>query len=240
MFLRRVLLTEDDASIRRFVELALEDLPIELVQAASVAQSLQRLREAGPFRLLITDLMLPDGSGMQLLQALAADPALRAGARVAVFSAGLSADRRAELDGLGVDEVIAKPASVGQLIDCVQRALGEAPGALEGRAATDDLRRAAVERYFAGDQGLYAAFRASCERQFVLDRRAGDAAMALNDLAAVRRLAHSLKTVLLTLGHEAESAWARQLETDAAGGDTEQVRGGWGRLALALDRLASP
>jgi DNA-binding response OmpR family regulator len=35
--LPRVLLVEDDASIRRFVQLALEDSGVELVQAGSLA-----------------------------------------------------------------------------------------------------------------------------------------------------------------------------------------------------------
>ena len=240
MVAARVLLTEDDASIRRFVELALEDEAIELVQAATVAQSLQRLRDTGPFRLLITDLMLPDGSGVHLLQALSTEPSLRAGARVAVFSAGLSADRRAELDGLGVDEVIAKPASVVQLVACVRRALDAIP-ALPGSVGVEPAgQQAAVDRYFAGDRELYDAYRASCQRQFALDRRDGDAALATGDTAALRRLAHSLKTVLLTLGHEAESASARQLEADAAGGFADRLPAGWTQLARALDRLAVP
>lgn len=233
----RVLLIEDDASIRRFVELALDELPIELLQAATVAQARQLLREAGPFRLLITDLMLPDGSGQQLLQTLQAEPALRAGARVAVFSAGLSAERRAELERLGVDEVIAKPASVGQLVHCVEAALSASAAAPPEPA---DPQTTAVAHYFAGDQALYDTYRASCLRQFANDRRAGDTALAAADTPAIRRLAHSLKTVLQTLGHDAESALARQLESDAADGRADAVQQGWSRLGLALDQLVAP
>lgn len=232
-----MLLVEDDASIRRFVELALDEQPIELLQAASVARADQLLRQAGPFRLLITDLMLPDGSGQQLLQTLRAEPALRAGARVAVFSAGLSAERRAELERLGVDEVIAKPASLAQLVHCVESALSTPAAA---QPAPADPQAAAVTHYFGGDQVLYDTYRASCLRQFVNDRRAGDAALAAGDTPALRRLAHSLKTVLQTLGHDAESAHAGQLESDAADGRAEAVRQGWARLGPALDRLAQP
>ena len=236
----RVLLVEDDSSIRRFVELAWEDQPIDLRQAATVAESLELLRRANPFRLVITDLMLPDGSGLQVLQALASEPGLRADARVAVFSAGLSAERRAELDGLGVDEVIAKPASLGQLVACLERALkAEAGRAAAGAGVSDDALALAVERYFAGDRGLYDSYRASCLRQFGVDRRTGDAALAGGDLQALRRLAHSLKTVLLTLGHEADSTLARQLESDAAEGLRGPAGEGWARLADKLDRLAA-
>lgn len=235
-----MLLIEDDASIRRFVELALEDEPIALHQAATVADALDQLRTQGAFRLVVTDLMLPDGSGQQVLQAMADEPALRAGARVAVFSAGLSAETRTRLDTLGVDEVIAKPASLAQLLQCLQRALAGTPATTPPTAdATPDPARLAVDRYFAGDHALYAAYRDSCRRQFVHDRRAGDTALAAGDNAALRRLAHSLKTVLQTLGHEHDSAVARQLEHDAADGRSEPARAGWARLGPALDRLSA-
>ncbi len=239
----RVLLIEDDASIQRFVELALEDEPVTLHPAPTVADALAQLRTQGPFRLIVTDLMLPDGSGQQVLQALAAEPGLRAGARVAVFSAGLSAETRARLDTLGVDEVIAKPASLAQLLQCLQRALAAAPDAATAIAAIDrvapDPAARAIDHYFAGDQALYAAYRDSCRRQFAHDRRAGDAALAAGDHAGLRRLAHSLKTVLQTLGHDDDSAVARQLEHDASDGRTEAALQGWARLGQALDRLSA-
>ena len=59
--LSRVLLVEDDPSIRRFVQLALEDSEVELVQAGSLAAAINALR-TGPSVLILCDLMLPDGS----------------------------------------------------------------------------------------------------------------------------------------------------------------------------------
>jgi HPt (histidine-containing phosphotransfer) domain-containing protein len=97
----------------------------------------------------------------------------------------------------------------------------------------------AIDHYFAGDQALYAAYRDSCRRQFAHDRRAGDAALAAGDHAGLRRLAHSLKTVLQTLGHDDDSAVARQLEHDASDGRTEAAHQGWARLGQALDRLSA-
>jgi CheY-like chemotaxis protein/HPt (histidine-containing phosphotransfer) domain-containing protein len=231
----RVLVVEDDPSIRRFIALALEDEPLELAEAASVAQALQQLRGQGPFRLVFTDLMLPDGSGLQVLQTLADEPALRAGAHVVVFSAGLSAETRQRLSALGVDEIIAKPAGVRDLLGAAQRALSaQAPAP----AAPADPTQ--VARYFAGNQALFDAYRQSCQRQFALDRHSGDAALAAADWPALRRLAHSLKSVLQTLGHDAASAQARQLEADAAQAQPDAARRGWTQLAATLDRLAQP
>jgi CheY-like chemotaxis protein len=238
----RVLVIEDDPSIRRFIELTLEDEPIELRQAESVAQGLAALRAHGPFRLVMTDLMLPDGSGQQVLQLLQHDAALRAGARLAVFSAGLSAETRQQLAALGVDEVISKPAGVAQLLHCVQRALDAGPAEAPVPAADPepDPEALAVDLYFAGNRPLYETYRDSCRRQFVLDRQAGDAAVQAADWPALRRLAHSLKSVLQTLGHGADSAIARTLEADAAEGRTDAARAGWQQLGAALDRLALP
>lgn len=234
----RVLLIEDDSSIRRYVELAWDDQPIELLHAPSLRQALEMVRHAGPFRLIITDLMLPDGSGIQLLQSLASEPALRAGAYLAVFSAGLSAERRRELSGLGVDEVIAKPATLADLLGALERGLAVRPPPRPGGAEAGKSGSAAVARYFAGDLDLYTAYRAQCLRQFPLDRQAGDLALATGDLATVRRLTHSLKTVLQTLGHDEESSLARELEVNAADGRPDRVMDGWRELARALDRLA--
>jgi CheY-like chemotaxis protein len=85
----RVVCVDDDASIRRFVELALEDLPVELLTCADATTARELLRQ-GPVALLITDLMMPGESGFELLASLMADPALRGGALLAVFSAGLA------------------------------------------------------------------------------------------------------------------------------------------------------
>lgn len=231
----RVLLVEDDASIRRFVAMALEDQPIELVEATTLAEAEAALA-AAPVRLLISDLMLPDGSGMALLQALAADPVRRAGARLAAFSAGISAERRAQLEALGVDEVISKPASLAALEGCVQRALegAAAPPAASAEPPVDDV----VERHFGGDRALYEAFSDACYGQFTLDLRQGDAADAAGDLPALRRLAHSLKSVLQTLGHEDASRTAAALEALAAEGDRVRAPAGWARLRAALAPLA--
>ena len=228
----RVLLVEDDPSIRRFVALALEDLDLELLEAASLAEA-RLLLATGALRLLISDLMLPDGSGITLLQELAADPARRAGARLVAFSAGITAEKRAQLLALGVDEVLSKPVSLLALEDCVQRALAGTAPASEAAPVPPSV----VEQYFGGNQALYAAYRASCLAQFVLDRQQGDQAAAAGEMAALRRLAHSLKSVLLTLGHGEASRQAAALELTAEGADLEAAQAGWARLRNALVAL---
>lgn len=81
-------------------------------------------------------------------------------------------------------------------------------------------RTAAIAAHFAGHAGLYDSFRAASVAQFDADIAEADAACLRPDLAALRRQAHNLKTVLLLLGAEDASAQARALESAAAGATT--------------------
>ena len=72
---------------------------MSLVACASVAEALAALREA-PVQLLLTDLMMPGENGLDLLQHLVDEPALRGGALQVVFSAGLGAAAQERLAGV--------------------------------------------------------------------------------------------------------------------------------------------
>jgi CheY-like chemotaxis protein len=226
----RVLLVEDDTSIRRFVEMALEEMPITLCQASSLAQARAELA-AGPVVLVISDMMLPDGSGAELLHALGQAALPRP--RLVAFSAGVTAERRAALLAMGVDEVLSKPISLQDLEACVRRALPAA----ETPASRADAVQAAVQTYFGGNLALFQAYSAGCLQQFALDRVAGDEAVVAADWPALRRLVHSLKTVLLTLGDPQGSALAAQAEQLAAAAQAEAAVLAWQALR---QRLQSP
>jgi CheY-like chemotaxis protein len=252
----RILLVDDDPSIRRFVALALEDLEIDLIVCPGVREAVAELRRA-PVALLITDLMMPGESGLDLLLLLQDEPHLRAGARQVVFSAGLNAAIEAALAQFDIWRRLSKPISVLALEDCVQGALAgpglasaapvreasatplqaanPSPGAAEVPLSANES--AAVARHFAGEEALFRAFRASCLAQFVSDCLTGDAAERNGDAPALRLLAHSLKSVLATLGHESMSNDARQLEASAHAGDWATSRALWLRLRQSLETL---
>jgi CheY-like chemotaxis protein len=241
----RVVLVDDDASIRRLVALALEDLDIELLAVATVEQALAALR-AGPARLIVTDLMMPGATGFDLLQRLAEEPALRAGARLAVYSAGLNAATRAQLAELDVWRALDKPVSVQLLEACVVEALGSPAPAPQpdsrpqaGGEPLEGGERNAVAELFGGDLALFLAFKAGAQAQFGADLAEGDRVSEAGELAALRRLAHSLKGVLMTLGHDAAAHHARRLELLAAAGDTTASRAAWADLRAALRPLAA-
>lgn len=252
----RLLLIEDDASIRRFVTLALEDEGLDLVEAPNLAAAVQALR-GEPFAVVMCDLMLPDGSGMDLLRELAEPDAPSAGACRVAFSAGVSASVRQQLQQIGVHRVLGKPVSLADLSACVADALAQsasaaasaadaavpsAPAAAARTAAgvlPASAQEAAIAEYFGGDLALYRAFKQQCLQQFVHDVALGEQALALGDLAALRRLAHSLKSVLLTLGHDSDSACAARLESCAAQGQAETSAALWQSLAQRLRDLAA-
>lgn len=241
----RVLLVEDDPSLQRFVQLALEDFEIELLTVGSVDAGLAELARA-PAALVLTDLMLPDRSGFELIDALTAQPALRAGARLAVFSAGLTPSTRERLERPEVWRLLSKPCGLAELEACVRDALAEgattpAPKpTLESTADADTpqaRQAAAIAEHFGGNAPLYHAFRASCLQQFRADMAEGEQALAGGDAPALRRLAHSLKSVLLSLGHDEAAALAKALEQAGEAADEAAMRALWPQLRTALGAL---
>lgn len=244
----RVLLLEDEGLIRRFVALALEGLPVVLEEAHDLAQARRMLDEADAERhlLLITDLMLPDGSGLDLLRELRAGKLRRPPRRVAAFSAGLTPERVAELESLGVERWLPKPVSVHELAHCVTEALetvrripdssfGTLPGALD--TALPAAEGAAVQEFFAGDRRMFEDFRDGCFTRFSNDISEGQQAVADGDLARLRRLAHSLGSVLRLIGQPTLSAQARALEEQARQGDPAALHA-WPPMATGLASLA--
>lgn len=236
----RLLLIEDDLSIARFVEMALEDLPgLELFNVRSLAEA-QAALKAGPWRLVISDLMLPDGSAELLLRegmALSeqAPPWV-------VFSAGLNAERQALLFSLGVRQVLHKPVALGDLLNTVETLLQStaAPATMpveESGAVAAAPQEDPVKQHFGGDRELYESFLAGCIERFADDLGQGDAASACGDAVELRRVAHGLKAVLQLLGHPGLSVLAREIEDGAAAGIVDAQA--WGRLAAGLTALGA-
>lgn len=238
MALPRVLLLEDDPAVRRFVALALEPLPLQLLPCGTLAEA-RALLEHTPVQLVLMDLVLPDGSGQELLPSLHTPD--NAACRIVVFSGGVDdAALRRQLQSQGAWRVLAKPVGVGLLFDTVREAL---QGTLQADPLAADLPTAPapeaqpqdpVMAFFGGDHGLYQAYLASCLAQFGNDLAQGDAAARAHDAPALQRVAHSLKSVLTMLGQPHAAQEAREIEAHAAAGATEAMRNGWQRLRQQL------
>ncbi|WP_319241882.1 two-component system response regulator KdpE [uncultured Propionivibrio sp.] len=107
----RVLIVEDEETIRRFVRMALESEGYEAYEADTMKRG---LIEAGTRRpeLVILDLGLPDGDGVDLIRELRAWSAMP----VIVLSArSAENDKIAALDA-GADDYLVKPFGAGELL----------------------------------------------------------------------------------------------------------------------------
>lgn len=231
----RLLLLEDDAAVRRFVQLALCALPVELVQCATLAEARQALADS-PVRLVLTDLTLPDGSGLDFLHWLH-DRVWPQGAacRTVVFSGGIDPAMERKLQALQVWRVLHKPASVGSLVACVMDGLAADAQAPQSAAAV--RRSDPVAEFFGGDRQFYDTYRSACLAQFPKDLGAGDLAVRAGDAQALQRVAHNLKSVLTMLGEAPAAQQARSTEECAALGASASMRQDWLRLRGLVQAL---
>ncbi|MBC7215404.1 two-component system response regulator KdpE [Extensimonas perlucida] len=114
----RILVVEDEAEIRHFVRLALESEGYEVFEADSVKRGLIEAATRRP-DLLVLDLGLPDGDGVEVVRALrqwSAVPVLVLSAR------SQEADKIAALD-TGADDYLVKPFGAGELLARVRAQL---------------------------------------------------------------------------------------------------------------------
>jgi len=117
----RILVAEDEESVRSFVARALEHHGHSVVQAPDGAAALERLgREE--FDLLLTDIVMPLMDGIALALAAARDhPRLR----ILMMTGYAEEKRRAHNLQALIHDVISKPFSLAQLVAAVDRALAE-------------------------------------------------------------------------------------------------------------------
>lgn len=144
----KVLLIEDEKQIRRFVRAAVEEEGCQVAEAETMAQG---LIEAGTRKpdLLILDLGLPDGNGIDLIRDL------RSWSDVPVLILSARSQETDKIDALdaGADDYLTKPFSVGELRARVRALLrrrarsGEAASPLvEFGVVAVDLSRRTVTR----------------------------------------------------------------------------------------------
>ncbi len=117
----RLLLVEDDAVSRGFLNHALESLHATVVDTvANAAQALLLVREQA-YALWLLDANLPDASGEQLLRDLRA---LGADVPALCLTAEVQRERLDQLRAAGFIEVLQKPLAIAALHAAVRRALG--------------------------------------------------------------------------------------------------------------------
>ena len=142
----RVLLVDDDASIRRGIERPLRKAGYDVLGADSGAQAIAMCAEQPP-DVVITDLRMPVMDGVQLLQQLRKQDA---SIPVIVVTGATEVSEAVRAVRAGADDYLCKPFDVEVLLLAIERAFERR----NVRAEAENLRRQFRERDGEGLQGL--------------------------------------------------------------------------------------
>jgi two-component system cell cycle response regulator CpdR len=118
--IKRILLAEDDDSMRGFLERALAKAGYEVVAFANGKEAYERLKEE-PFTLLLTDIVMPQMDGIELARlATELDPDLKV-----MFITGFAAvTLNTNVQVLKDARVLSKPFHLKDLVREIDRLLG--------------------------------------------------------------------------------------------------------------------
>lgn len=161
----RVLIVDDEADLLELLELTLLRMGLEPQRAMSVAEARKLLDEQW-FDLCLTDMRLPDGTGLELVQYIGQHhPQLP----VAVITAFGSAENAVAALKAGAFDYISKPVSLEQLRALIKSALkvpekspetaaprtllGSSPAIQQVRAMLDKLARSQAPVHITGESG---------------------------------------------------------------------------------------
>ena len=120
--MKKVLVLEDESSIRSFIVINLRRAGYEVIEAGTGEEALEMLQQHSDIRVALLDVMLPGIDGMELLRRMRADAALSDIPVVMATAKGAEYDKIRGLD-LGADYYLVKPFGVMELVSCVKAVL---------------------------------------------------------------------------------------------------------------------
>jgi two-component system response regulator PilR (NtrC family) len=149
----RILVVDDEADLRELLEITLLKMGLDVDSAATVREA-RALLGKGAYALVLTDMRLPDGLGMELVREVQAS---HAGTPIAVITAYGSAENAVVALKAGAFDYVSKPVVLDDLRAMVRAALklsdpAAAPAAqaggtrLIGASAAMETLRAQIER----------------------------------------------------------------------------------------------
>src|SRR6056300_1584399 len=127
---QKILIIEDEPDIRKTLEYNISREGYEVTCASSLSEGRQKL-ESASFTLLLLDLMLPDGSGLDLCRELKQDKSLSSMPVIILTAKDDEVDKVVGFE-LGADDYVTKPFSVRELILRVKAILKRGPGTISG------------------------------------------------------------------------------------------------------------
>jgi CheY-like chemotaxis protein len=117
---RRLLIVEDEDSLRTILAKMLGVLGVEVEQASSGGEALGTLDVSRPFDLVLSDVRMAGGDGMELLRGMRA----RGGGPPLVFMSGYSDVAEGAALEAGASAVLLKPFGLADLIAVIGPLLG--------------------------------------------------------------------------------------------------------------------
>ncbi|MBR7082147.1 MAG: response regulator transcription factor [Oscillospiraceae bacterium] len=122
--MKKVLVLEDEASIRSFVVINLKRSGYEPIEAATGAEALEQLRKNPDIRVALLDIMLPDIDGFEVCRQIRATDS-----KIGIIMLTARTQEMDKVTGLmtGADDYVTKPFSPTELtarIDALYRRLG--------------------------------------------------------------------------------------------------------------------
>ena len=112
---KNILVIEDEPDIRKNLEYNLGREGFKVFSVASLNDAEQKLQNNNDFSLLILDLMLPDGSGLDLCKKIKSDPKTENIPIIILTAKDDEVDKVVGFE-LGADDYVTKPFSVRELI----------------------------------------------------------------------------------------------------------------------------
>ena len=111
---QKILIIEDEPDIRKTLEYNISREGYDVISASSLSDGREKL-ESASFSLLLLDLMLPDGSGLDLCRELKQDKSLSSMPVIVLTAKDDEVDKVVGFE-LGADDYVTKPFSVRELI----------------------------------------------------------------------------------------------------------------------------
>ncbi|CAN5801017.1 response regulator [soil metagenome] len=121
----RILLVEDNETIRRAFAILLEESGYDVLQAGSGREALEVSAKRAP-HLVLMDLGLPDMNGLEVTRKLKSDPSTSGIVVVAITGRALESDERACREA-GCSGYLAKPIDTQQLLSKISEFLNLTP-----------------------------------------------------------------------------------------------------------------
>ena len=149
----RILVVDDEADLRELLEITLLKMGLDVDSAATLREA-RALFDERDYALVLTDMRLPDGLGLELVREIGASGK---GTPVAVITAYGSAENAVVALKAGAFDYIAKPVALDALRVMVRAALKQSESAAAGDGAAPDSR-------MIGSSPAMAALRAQIAR----------------------------------------------------------------------------